>query len=164
MTSALAEQICKRDGTFRSSSISWRWSCSRTPKISIKLPDWLWFFPFIWPRAKSPGEKGLFGLSVCVFHVALSAAALFDFLFSRHSGASAFRCRRGLGASPSAPKNQPNTLLWNSSHATFTACESNVWWTAPLVGDVFWWRWPVQVAPAIQDTPFCKRLFDRETQ
>lgn len=116
MISALAEQIHKRDvSTFRSSSISWRWRCSRAPEMSITLNDWLWFSPHL-TQSKGSSEKRAFCFEcVCV---ALSASALFDFLFfSRHSCAIAFSWRRH--ASPSALKKEtkPNTLHW-SPHST----------------------------------------------
>lgn len=90
----------------QATSISCRWRCSRTPEMSVRLPDWLWVFSPTWPGSKVPVEKGGFALSLCV---ALSASAFL--FFSRHSGATAFSWRRH--ASPSALKKEmtKHTLL-----------------------------------------------------
>lgn len=86
MISALAEQTCKRDVTIlRSSSISWR--CSKIPELSVRLPDSLWLFPPSHPEQRIQWKKG-FLLWV------LSASALFNFLFSKHSGATVLGGRR----------------------------------------------------------------------
>lgn len=133
MTSALAEQICKSDGTtFRSSSIPWRWRCSRTPKVPVKLPDWLQFLPFIWPGAKSPVEKG-FLLWVSLYFTLLWV--ILPCLISCSSPGALVPLPWGAGDVPLPRlwKKQPNTLHWkcptqHSQLRSQTFAEPLRWW------------------------------------